>query len=109
VGDAIRAPENRKARDIGVVHTATSNTPYGQTSTQSRFPSHRARSTTGRIVRRSAGAHDGNKNRAAELLWLNRTTVVEKLRRRETTNPRGLSVALRPLRRPDRERFSEIG
>ena len=29
----------------------------------------------------------GNKNRAAELLGLNRTTLVEKLRRRRTTNP----------------------
>ena len=30
---------------------------------------------------------NGNKNRAAELLGLNRTTLVEKLRRRKTTNP----------------------
>ena len=30
---------------------------------------------------------NGNKNRAAELLGLNRTTLVEKLRRRRSTNP----------------------
>ena len=35
-----------------------------------------------RLIAEALDAHGGNRNRAAELLGLNRTTLVEKLRRR---------------------------